>query len=345
LPVSLEASPTEPASPLVATLRGAAQFRPARGPCEPARRARNARRQAPGAIETHRLRHGTSLALAADSAASDGNALTVVVGGGRGCVLRCAGALAGLWIPLRGGLHCSSGSGDDCTLLGGELRVSEGHACGFHVVGRGNALWIAVLGTREAWRGVLAGFAGAALVDALLLPAVHIASRELKRSAVSLARAAAAGRSDPGIETLLEHVLHLQSRWTSVIARCPGRTHAQRRQVFLRLQRVRNYVRENSHLDIDGIALARMANFSRWHFIRAFRAAYEETPHAFLVDQRLRRARRLLTSSTLAISEIALAIGFESRAAFSRLFRQRFGTTARDLRRVRGSAPAQAHPA
>jgi AraC family transcriptional regulator len=293
----------------------------------------------------HRLRHGTSLALAADSPASDGNALTVVVGGGRGCVLRCAGALAGLWIPLRGGLHCSSGNGDDCTLLGGELRVSEGHAGGFHVVGRGNALWIAVLGTREAWRGVLAGFAGAALVDALLLPAVHTASRELKRSAVSLARAAAAGRSDPGIETLLEHVLHLQSRWTTVIARCPGRTHAQRRQVFLRLQRVRNYVRENSHLDIDGIALARMANFSRWHFIRAFRAAYEETPHAFLVDQRLRRARRLLTSSTLAISEIALAIGFESRAAFSRLFRQRFGTTARDLRRARGSEPAQAHPA
>ena len=122
----------------------------------------------------------------------------------------------------------------------------------------------------------------------------------LKRSAVALARAAAAGRSDPGIETLLEHVLHLQSRWTTAIARCPGRTHAQRRQVFLRLQRVRNYVRENSHLDIDGIALARMANFSRWHFIRAFRAAYEETPHAFLVDQRLRRARRLLTSSTLA---------------------------------------------
>ena len=76
-----------------------------------------------------------------------------------------------------------------------------------------------------------------------------------------------------------------------------------------------------------------MANYSPWHFIRAFRAAYEETPHAYLVRQRLERARRLLRASPLAIAEIALESGFENRSAFSRLFRQRFGTTAGALRR------------
>ena len=66
---------------------------------------------------------------------------------------------------------------------------------------------------------------------------------------------------------------------------------------------------------------------------RAFRAAYEETPHAFLVRMRLERARRLLCTSPLPIAEIALASGFENRCAFSRLFRERFGVTAGAVRR------------
>src|SRR5262249_44446121 len=86
--------------------------------------------------------------------------------------------------------------------------------------------------------------------------------------------------------------------------------------------------------------LARMASYSPWHFIRAFRAAYQQTPHAFLVDQRLQRARRLLRSSHLAVAEIALASGFENRCAFSRLFRQRFGVTAGAMRRSLLHAPA-----
>jgi AraC family transcriptional regulator len=96
---------------------------------------------------------------------------------------------------------------------------------------------------------------------------------------------------------------------------------------------VRNYLAANCHLDIDNERLARMASYSPWHFIRAFRAAYQETPHAYLVDQRLQRARRLLRTSPLAVAEVALASGFENRCAFSRLFRQRFGMTAGALRR------------
>ena len=49
--------------------------------------------------------------------------------------------------------------------------------------------------------------------------------------------------------------------------------------------------------------------------------------------QRLEHARRLLRSSPLAIAEVATASGFENRCAFSRLFRQRFGRTALDMRR------------
>ena len=176
------------------------------------------------------------------------------------------------------------------------------------------------------------------LAEPLLLPTWHVADRLLRRRAIALVRAAAAGAAEAALQAVIESLLELQHQHARAIERCPGRTYAQRRQVFLRLQRVRNYVAANCHLEVDNDRLARMASYSPWHFIRAFRAAYLQTPHAFLVDQRLQRACRLLRSSPLAVAEIALASGFENRCAFSRLFRQRFGVTAGALRR-RGRAP------
>jgi AraC family transcriptional regulator len=286
-------------------------------------------------ILSHQLSHGSSLVLPArTSSAGEGDPLTVILGGGRGCVLKSDDALAGIWIPLRGRLQYSGGNADGA-LLTGELRITEAEP-NLHVSGRGNALWIAVLGNRAAWRNALAGFAEMPLAEPLLLPAIHAAGREFRHQAVVLARSIAGNNADVTLEAVLDRVVALQRDWAAAIARCPGRTYAQRRQVFLRLQRVRNYLAANCHLELDNDGLARMASYSPWHFIRAFRAAYQETPHAYLVDQRLRRARRLLRSSPLAIAEIALASGFENRCAFSRLFRQRFGTTAGAMRRNEG---------
>jgi AraC family transcriptional regulator len=167
--------------------------------------------------------------------------------------------------------------------------------------------------------------------------------RDLRRRAVVLARTIAAGSGiDIAIENVLERVVSMQSGFSEAIARCPGRTYAQQRQAFVRLQRVRNYLVANCNVDIENEALARMANYSPSHFIRAFRSVYEETPHSFLIRQRLDHARRLLSSSPLAINEIAIEAGFDNPSAFSRVFRQRFGMTAGTARRQMASPEAVA---
>lgn len=282
-------------------------------------------------IISHQLNSGATLAISPRPASAAADALSIVVGGGRGCVLRADGPLAGLWLPLRGRLQLSCG-GAEGALLSGEVRISEAEP-GANAIGRGNALWIALLGTREAWRRALERSSEMPIAEPLLLPTWQVADRMLRRRAIALVRAAADGAAEAALQAVLESVLELQQRHASAIERCPGRTYAQRRQVFLRLQRVRNYLVANCHLEVDNDRLARMASYSPWHFIRAFRAAYLQTPHAFLVEQRLQRACRLLRSSPLAVAEIALASGFENRCAFSRLFRQRFGITAGALRR------------
>lgn len=281
-------------------------------------------------IQCHQLAHGSNLALSL--ARGDGqNSFHKFVGGGRGCALRVEGPVAGIWIPLRGRLQLLTADGE-CTLQPGELRVTETEAR-VQAVGRGNAVWVALVGSPTQWKIALRGVHSIATSEALLLPSRHVATRDLRRRVVALARAMANGSLDAATRAVIDSVIDLQSEFSEAIARCPGRTFAQRRHVFLRLQRVRNYLASNCHLELNNLVLARMANYSPWHFIRAFRAAYDETPHAFLVDLRLQRARELLKTSPLAIAKVALASGFENRCAFSRLFHQRFGVTAGMMRR------------
>jgi AraC-like DNA-binding protein len=76
-------------------------------------------------------------------------------------------------------------------------------------------------------------------------------------------------------------------------------------------------------LDLD--QLARTANFSRFHFLRAFRSAFHATPHEYLTRKRIERAKELLAQSELTVTEICFEIGFESLGSFSTLFHKLVG--------------------
>jgi len=288
-------------------------------------------------FDCERLVNGGRLDWSADDPDRRGadQGFRVVVGYGRGCVLHASASAATIIVPLRGRVQVSDG--EQSRLLGsGDLLVGEASQR-LQVVGRGAALWVAVFASPGAWHQLMAD-GSQAMSDPLLVPALHACDRSVRRAAVRLARVALAANRGDGYRTIAAAaafaalVGELQSGFDPLIARCPGRTLAQRRSVFLRLQRVRNYMASSCHLDLDIAGFARMASYSPCHFIRAFSTVFGETPHAVLVEQRLGRARRLIHESELAITEIARASGFENRCAFSRSFKRRFGITATDLR-------------
>ena len=68
--------------------------------------------------------------------------------------------------------------------------------------------------------------------------------------------------------------------------------------------------------------LSREVALSPYYLIRAFRHVYKQTPHQYLVGQRIARAKELLRNSDLSITEICAAVGFESLGSFSTLFRK-----------------------
>jgi AraC-like DNA-binding protein len=71
--------------------------------------------------------------------------------------------------------------------------------------------------------------------------------------------------------------------------------------------------------------LSREVALSPFYLIRAFRYVYKQTPHQYLVGQRIAKAKELLRSSDLSVTEICMEVGFESLGSFSTLFRKVVG--------------------
>jgi AraC-like DNA-binding protein len=78
-------------------------------------------------------------------------------------------------------------------------------------------------------------------------------------------------------------------------------------------------------LDVD--AIARAALMSSAHFSRQFRAAYGETPYAYLMTRRIERAKALLRRGDLSVTEVCIAVGCSSLGSFSARFTQLVGET------------------
>jgi AraC-like DNA-binding protein len=71
--------------------------------------------------------------------------------------------------------------------------------------------------------------------------------------------------------------------------------------------------------------LSREVALSPYYLIRAFRRAYKQTPHQYLVEQRIAKAKELLRNSDLSVTDICAEVGFESLGSFSTLFRKAAG--------------------
>jgi AraC-like DNA-binding protein len=91
------------------------------------------------------------------------------------------------------------------------------------------------------------------------------------------------------------------------------------------LRKARDRIDRDYSEDIGIAALATAAGYSREHFIRAFRAAYGETPGRYRTRRRVERACELLRSVNLTVTEICHLAGFTSLGTFSTRFAELIG--------------------
>jgi AraC-like DNA-binding protein len=78
---------------------------------------------------------------------------------------------------------------------------------------------------------------------------------------------------------------------------------------------------------LDVAELAQAAGMSPAHFSRAFRTAFGESPHAYLLTRRLERAAALLRNTDNSVADICIAVGLTSIGSFTTSFKRMFGAT------------------
>ena len=101
-----------------------------------------------------------------------------------------------------------------------------------------------------------------------------------------------------------------------------------------RIETVVRYIREHINEPLNREVLAEIAGFSVPHFHRVFTAHVGESAISYVRRLRLERAARKLRMGAVDITEVAIAAGYDTHAAFSKAFKQQFGLSPSEFRQL-----------
>ena len=122
-----------------------------------------------------------------------------------------------------------------------------------------------------------------------------------------------------------------QSALDQLLEQLTGHLHWRQRyrddpRLPLVAHRAREYLHAHGQQDISLNALSQVCGVDRFRLSRAFKAAFGLPPHAYLVQLRLARARRLLARGE-PTAEVAMALGFADQSHMGRWFVRAYGLT------------------
>jgi len=110
-----------------------------------------------------------------------------------------------------------------------------------------------------------------------------------------------------------------------------------------RLRRIKELVHAKLEDDLGLDEMAESVGLSTAHFARMFRKSTGQTPHQFVLRQRLARAKAMLRARDARILDVAVACGFKTQQHFAQVFRDVWGVSPTEYRQyLVGSEPTSA---
>ncbi|QDL06899.1 AraC family transcriptional regulator [Brasilonema octagenarum UFV-E1] len=99
-----------------------------------------------------------------------------------------------------------------------------------------------------------------------------------------------------------------------------------------KLDRVLTYIQTHFDQDISLTELADLVEMSSHYFACLFKQSIGFSPHQYLIDCRIKRAKQLLREQKLSIVEICQQVGYQSQSYFTKVFRKHTGITPKKFR-------------
>lgn len=92
------------------------------------------------------------------------------------------------------------------------------------------------------------------------------------------------------------------------------------------------FMHHHYHLNLTLEKLARLSGRSLSDFNRTFKKLFQQSPHRWIMQQRLNKAKEILVSTNRKPTEFYMELGFMDLAHFSRSFKKAFGKTPTEIR-------------
>jgi len=124
-------------------------------------------------------------------------------------------------------------------------------------------------------------------------------------------------------------ILYLAQHYSIAV---PGRDQVRGGLPGVRLKKVLDYIEVNFSKDIHLNDLAQTAGLSAFHFAKLFKQSTGASPHQYILQRRLERAKELLRKPSMSLSEIGLESGFADQSHFTNVFRRFIGATPSKFR-------------
>jgi AraC family transcriptional regulator len=119
-------------------------------------------------------------------------------------------------------------------------------------------------------------------------------------------------------------VAHLLRYYTSTDVLIPEHS---RKLSSHQIQRLTAFILDHLNQNLSLEMLAQQVSFSPYHFARLFRQTTGESPHQFVLRQRLEVAQRLLKETDLPLAHVALEVGIPNQSHFTQAFKRHLGMT------------------
>lgn len=106
------------------------------------------------------------------------------------------------------------------------------------------------------------------------------------------------------------------------------------------VRKVAAHIEQCLDTPLRNLDLARLARLSPFHFSRAFRDSFGDSPHGYIIRRRMERAQGMMLSTDAPLSQIAAECGLSDQAHLNKLFRRVVGESPAAWRRARTSERA-----
>jgi AraC family transcriptional regulator len=169
---------------------------------------------------------------------------------------------------------------------------------------------------------------------AQLIPRFAILDPLLEQLALAIVAALRDGSVEDGlyVDTLAQMMAAQLARHHSSRSRL---THSPQMKSVAswKIRRLIEFIEDHLDLDLRLESLASEIEISPLYLPRAFKAAIGQSPHQYVLQRRIQKAKDLLTSTDSPIVDIALAVGFSSQSHLSNWFHRLVGVSPASYRR------------